>query len=84
MAAAGVGWREDISRGRVPDAIEAIKLLVAKGGNINEAIDVLAEEVVLPRLQEGDVVALLNAGGYGSAMASNHCMRGAFTEHLLD
>ena len=37
MAAAGVGWREDISRGRVPDAIEAIKLLVAKGGNINEA-----------------------------------------------
>ncbi len=37
MAAAGVGWREDISRGRVPDAIEAVKLLVAKGGNINEA-----------------------------------------------
>ncbi len=37
MAAAGVGWREEISRGRVPDAIEAVKLLVAKGGNINEA-----------------------------------------------
>jgi uncharacterized protein len=37
MAAAGVGWREFISRGRVPDAIEAVKLLVAKGGNINEA-----------------------------------------------
>ena len=53
-------------------------------GNINEAIDVLAEDVVLPRLREGDRVALLNAGGYGSAMASNHCMRGEFTEHLLD
>ncbi|MDH5176936.1 MAG: diaminopimelate decarboxylase, partial [Gammaproteobacteria bacterium] len=53
-------------------------------GNINEAIDVLAEDVVLPRLHEGDLVALLNAGGYGSASASNHCMRGSFTEHLLD
>jgi diaminopimelate decarboxylase len=53
-------------------------------GNINEAIDVLAEDVVLPRLQEGDFIALLNAGGYGSAAASNHCMRGSFTEHLLD
>ena len=30
-------------------------------GNINEAIDVLAEDVVLPRLQEGDFIALLNA-----------------------
>jgi diaminopimelate decarboxylase len=53
-------------------------------GNINEAIDVLAEDVVLPRLHEGDFVALLNAGGYGSAAASNHCMRGNFSEHLLD
>jgi diaminopimelate decarboxylase len=53
-------------------------------GNINEAIDVLAEDVVLPRLHEGELVALLNAGGYGSASASNHCMRGRFTEHLLD
>jgi diaminopimelate decarboxylase len=53
-------------------------------GNINEAIDVLAEDVVLPTLQEGDVIALLNAGGYGSASASNHCMRGQFDEHLLD
>ncbi len=37
MAAAGVGWREEISRGRVPDAIEAIKLLLAKGADINQA-----------------------------------------------
>ena len=53
-------------------------------GNINEAIDILAEDVVLPRLHEGDTLALLNAGGYGSASASNHCMRGSFSEHLLD
>jgi diaminopimelate decarboxylase len=41
-------------------------------GNINEAIDILAEDVVLPPLEEGDLIALLNAGGYGSACASNH------------
>jgi diaminopimelate decarboxylase len=53
-------------------------------GNINEAIDLLAENVWLPELQEGDHVALLNAGGYGSSASSNHCMRGVFSEHLLD
>lgn len=37
MAAAGVGWRGEISRGRVTDAIEAIKLLLAKGADINQA-----------------------------------------------
>jgi diaminopimelate decarboxylase len=52
-------------------------------GNINEAIDLLAEDVELPALAEGDFVALVNAGGYGSAAASNHCMRGAFREILL-
>lgn len=49
-------------------------------GNINEAIDLLAEDVEVPALEEGDYVALLNVGGYGSAAASNHCMRGAFRE----
>jgi ankyrin repeat protein len=37
MAAAGVGWREEISRGRTSDAIEAVKLLLSKGANINQA-----------------------------------------------
>ena len=53
-------------------------------GNINEAIDILAEDVALPPLAEGDRIALLNAGGYGSASASNHCMRGRFDELLVD
>jgi diaminopimelate decarboxylase len=52
-------------------------------GNINEAIDVLAEDVELPALEEGDFLALVNVGGYGSAAASNHCMRGAYREMLL-
>jgi diaminopimelate decarboxylase len=52
-------------------------------GNINEAIDLLAEDIVLPPIQEGDYLALLNVGGYGSASSSNHCMRGTFSEYLI-
>ena len=52
-------------------------------GNINEAIDLLAEDVLLPPIKEGDYLALLNAGGYGSASSSNHCMRGEFSEYLI-
>jgi diaminopimelate decarboxylase len=57
---------------------------VTISGNINEAIDVLAEDVELPALEEGDLLALVNVGGYGSAAASNHCMRGGFREVLVD
>jgi diaminopimelate decarboxylase len=56
---------------------------VSISGNINEAVDLLAEDVELPALAEGDFIALVNAGGYGAAAASNHCMRGAFREILL-
>ena len=56
---------------------------VTVSGNINEALDLLAEDVELPGVQEGDFLALLNVGGYGSAAASNHCMRGAYREMLL-
>jgi diaminopimelate decarboxylase len=52
-------------------------------GNINEAIDILAEDVELPAIAEGDYLALLNAGGCGSASNSNHCKRGTFSEYLL-
>jgi diaminopimelate decarboxylase len=52
-------------------------------GNINEALDLWAENVVLPGIQEGDYLALLNAGAYASAMMSNHCVRGEVNEYLL-
>lgn len=52
-------------------------------GNINEALDVWSDDVELPPLAEGDVLCLLNAGGYGAAMASAHCLRTEFTEHFL-
>jgi diaminopimelate decarboxylase len=56
---------------------------VTIAGNINEALDLWAEEAYLPPVKEGDYIAFLNAGGYASSMASNHCMRGSFYERLL-
>ena len=56
---------------------------VTIAGNINEALDTWAKGKPMPPLAEGDRIALLNAGGYGSSMSSNHCMRGAFSEVLL-
>lgn len=52
-------------------------------GNINEALDVWASDLTFPEVQKGDVVALLNAGGYASSMSSDHCLRGRFAEFLI-
>ncbi len=52
-------------------------------GNINEALDVWYEQAWLPDLTDQSHLALVNAGAYSSAMASNHCMRGSFKEFLL-
>ncbi|CAA0098798.1 Diaminopimelate decarboxylase [BD1-7 clade bacterium] len=52
-------------------------------GNINESLDVWARDVSLPALDEGDYLALLNAGGYAAAMSSNHCMRGEYHEIVI-
>ncbi len=52
-------------------------------GNINEALDVWYEGAWLPDLTDQRSLALINAGAYSSAMASNHCLRGAFKEFLL-
>ena len=60
-----------------------IREKVTIAGNINEAIDLLAEDIWLPPVEEGDYLALLNSGGYGSASSSNHCMRGTFSEYLI-
>ncbi len=57
--------------------------IVTLAGNINEALDIWARDVALSPLEEGDYLALINAGGYASAMSSNHCMRGQFYERLL-
>ena len=42
---------------------------------INEAGDVFAEDYPMPPVEEGDIVAILNAGAYHQAMSSTHCLR---------
>jgi diaminopimelate decarboxylase len=56
-------------------------------GNINEGNDLWAEDVRLPELAEGDVLALLLVGAYGRSMHIEHCLRPpagtvAFTERI--
>jgi diaminopimelate decarboxylase len=53
-------------------------------GNINEPIDLMGEGILLPKMEEGDLIAFLNTGGYGASTASNHCMRGDFEEIVID
>jgi diaminopimelate decarboxylase len=57
------------------DAGAARTEVVTVAGHINEASDVFAEDHAMPPVREGDMVALLNAGGYLQAMSSTHCLR---------
>ncbi len=49
--------------------------LVTVAGHINEAGDLFAEDYPMTELREGDIVAILNAGGYEQAMSMTHCLR---------
>jgi len=60
---------------------ETRKVTIA--GNINEGVDTLAEDIEMPVVEEGDLLALLNIGGYSVACGSDHCMRGDFSEYLI-
>ncbi|HEX5949294.1 MAG TPA: diaminopimelate decarboxylase [Actinomycetota bacterium] len=48
---------------------------VTVAGNINEGDDLLAEDVPLPSVEEGDVLAMLNVGSYNAVMTMEHCLR---------
>ncbi|RBP51201.1 diaminopimelate decarboxylase [Arenicella xantha] len=52
-------------------------------GNINEALDLWAEDAMLPDMQDQAFLALINAGAYSASMASNHCMRGDFNQFII-
>jgi len=56
-----------------PDAARTEIVTVA--GHINEVSDVFAEDYPMPPVEEGDMVAVLNAGGYLQAISSTHCLR---------
>jgi diaminopimelate decarboxylase len=49
--------------------------IVTVAGHINEAGDVFAEDYPMAPVEEGDIVATLNAGGYLQAMSFTHCLR---------
>jgi diaminopimelate decarboxylase len=53
-------------------------------GPICESGDTLAEGVVLPELQRGDVLAIHHAGAYGMSMASNYNTRARAAEVLIE
>jgi diaminopimelate decarboxylase len=84
--------REDLqyNNGRLHFAIAPLLALPTSGrqavtiaGHINEALDLFAEDLPLPPVAEGDFLAILHVGGYGSANSSAHCLRGQFSEYLL-
>jgi diaminopimelate decarboxylase len=57
---------------------------VTVGGHINEAADLFAEDYPMAPVDEGDIVAILNAGGYFQAMSSTHCLRPRAPAVFLD
>ncbi|HEY0010469.1 MAG TPA: diaminopimelate decarboxylase [Candidatus Paceibacterota bacterium] len=61
---------------------EAVPVVVA--GNLCETGDVMNRDIELASPEEGDLVALLVAGGYGSSMSSTYNMRGTAVEVLID
>ncbi|MCA9911916.1 MAG: hypothetical protein KC496_01140 [Anaerolineae bacterium] len=44
-------------------------------GPVCETTDVIGEDVLLPRVQPGDLLAILTAGAYGMVMSSNYNAR---------
>ncbi len=52
-------------------------------GPICESGDLLAEDRLLPKLEEGDIIAVLNAGAYGFSMSSQYNARPRAAEVLV-
>ena len=48
---------------------------VTIAGHINEGNDLFAEDYPFPEVDEGDIVAIINCGGYNQAMTMEHCLR---------
>ncbi|HKF85940.1 MAG TPA: hypothetical protein VKB30_09165, partial [Candidatus Limnocylindrales bacterium] len=59
----------------VRDPLRPRTQVVTIAGHINEAGDVFAEDYPLGAVAEGELVAILNQGGYVEAMSSTHCLR---------
>ena len=53
-------------------------------GPICESGDILARNRSLPSIEEGDIIAILDAGAYGFTMSSNYNMRPRPAEILIN
>lgn len=60
-----------LCRDALPESVRATTIT----GNINEGDDVFAEDYLFPEPREGDIVAILFAGGYWQNMVAPHCGR---------
>ena len=52
-------------------------------GNVCESGDLFARDRLLPAIEEGDILAILNAGAYGFTMSSNYNSRPKTAEVLV-
>lgn len=59
----------------VRDPLRPRTQVVTIAGHINEAGDVFAEDYPFAAVEEGEMVAILNQGGYVEAMSMTHCLR---------
>jgi len=57
---------------------------VTIAGNINEAHDLLAQDMMMQVPREGEALGFLNAGAYAASMSSNHCLRGEYHEVIVN
>jgi diaminopimelate decarboxylase len=62
---------------------QAVAVTVDVVGPICETGDFLARDRELPEVEEGDLLAILDAGAYGMALASNYNTRGRAAEVLV-
>jgi diaminopimelate decarboxylase len=76
------GFKQEVVPCRDPAAERTMRVTIA--GHINEASDVFAEDYPMAPVAEGDIVALLNAGGYHQAMSSTHCLRPTGSARFLE
>ncbi len=53
-------------------------------GPICESSDILARKIALPNLQEGDLIAIMSTGAYGSVMSSEYNTRPLIPEILVN
>jgi diaminopimelate decarboxylase len=68
-----------VREGRATAAAEKVDVV----GPICESGDFLAKDRTLPRAEEGDLLAVMSAGAYGFAMASNYNTRPRAVEILV-